>query len=394
MYRNTFVILTFATTLLASTAEAYPQSSTGGGSGGARTTVRARCSSCPASRDSIRRHREKLLLRIDSLRWEIDNRRLSDVERNEAARELSSTILALQSSLDDTRGIALAARAAEAATTTSAVAAPHEGAVGVEVTTARRAFAVAPMPRRTRGYLGVTFDGPSAECDRCTEHVIRFFQYPKIAMVEPGSPAERAGVLEGDTLLALNGTDVIKNEISLTKLLIPDARIVMRVRRDDNQKDIKVTVGETPDYYVRRALPRSPTPAMPPVPSQSPERVRVYGLPPQAPQEMQPPLPGPPATGFMWVYNEGVAGARVETINEGLGKTIGVKEGVLVIRASPGTPAHRSGLRDGDVILSADGRQLVRVNELRSIVARGDGEEGVKLTILRDRKKRDVTLRW
>jgi serine protease Do len=97
---------------------------------------------------------------------------------------------------------------------------------------------------------------------------------------------------------------------------------------------------------------------------------------------------------MVWVSNEGVAGARVETINEGLGKAIGVKQGVLVIRAQPGTPAYRSGLRDGDVVLSADGRQLVRVNDLRAIVARGDGEEGVKLVIVRERKRRDVTLRW
>jgi hypothetical protein len=374
MYRNTVFILASAV-LLTSTAEARPQASTGG----SRTTVRTKCSSCATSRDAIRDTREKLLLRIDSLRWEIDNRRLSDNQRDQAARELTITVRALQSSLDH-------AVAGGAVTATI----PAERAAEFEARTGTAPFAVASVIRRARGYLGVTFDGPSAECEACTERVIRFFQYPRIAMVEPGSPAERAGVLEGDTLLSFNGTDVIRNDISLVKLLVPGSRLLMRVRRDANHKDIRVTVGETPAYYARRALPSRVAPPVPAVAS-GVEPIRAYPPQPYFPAE-RPNVPRPGA--MVWVSNEGVAGARVETINEGLGKAIGVKQGVLVIRAQPGTPAYRSGLRDGDVVLSADGRQLVRVNDLRAIVARGDGEEGVKLVIVRERKRRDVTLRW
>lgn len=96
----------------------------------------------------------------------------------------------------------------------------------------------------------------------------------------------------------------------------------------------------------------------------------------------------------MWIFNNGVAGAQVATVSDGLGKAVGVKEGVLVIRAEPGTPAFRSGLRDGDVILRADGRTVATVNALRQAVAEGSGNEGVKLRILREKKQRDVTLRW
>jgi hypothetical protein len=378
MYRNAVFILASAV-LLTSTAEARPQATTGG----SRTTIRTRCSGCATSRDSIRSNREKLLLKIDSLRWEIDNRRLSDTERDLAARELSSTVLALQASLGETRAPAAAAAGG-----------PIESAVNVEVMTGRAPYAGAPPSRRIRGYLGATFEGLSAELDGPDEHIIRYLEYPRIAMVEPGSPAERAEILEGDTLLSLNGADVTRNEISLTKLLVPARRIVVRVRRDGNAKDLRVTIGETPDYYVRRRFPsRAPAPAMPSVPSGF-EPIRAY--PAEAPfPPNEPDMPRPPRPGAMvWVSNEGVAGARVETINEGLGKTIGVKEGVLVIRAQPGTPAYRSGLRDGDVILSANGRQLVRVNDLRVIVARGDREEGVKLVIVRERKRREMTLRW
>ena len=359
--------------VLASTADALPQASTAG----ARTTVRTRCTNCPSVRDSASRERqEQLLLKLDSLRWQYENVHLTEVGRDRVAREMARTVLVLQSSLDQTMraDAAVPARIAVEATTVEPMLAPPA--------------AVVIGARRPRGYLGITFDGPSAECSTCKEHIIRFYQYPKIAMVETASPAARAGVLEGDTLLALNGIDVKNYEISLTRLLVPDSRIVLRIRREGDAKDLRVIVGETPEYYVERATPppariarRAPMP---------PEQVRVPGEP------MTPMIVTPRARagGTMWIYNNGVAGAHVETISDGLGKAVGVKEGVLVIRAEAGTPAYRSGLRDGDVILRAEGRTVATVNALRQAVAEGAGDEGVRLRVLREKKQRDVTLHW
>ena len=157
--------------------------------------------------------------------------------------------------------------------------------------------------------------------------------------------------------------------------------------REGDAKELPVIVGEAPEYYVRRSTPL-PARVRVAYPTMPPEPVRVPG-------EPMPPMPAVPTPrgGTMWIFNNGVAGARVETISEGLGKALGAKQGVLVIRADPGTPAYRSGLRDGDVILQADGRSVVTVNALRQAVE-GAGDEGVKLRVLREKKQRDVTLRW
>lgn len=374
MQRLRFLFLTALTATLASQAAALPQASTGG----ARATVRTRCTNCSSVRDSATRAlHERLLLELDSLRWQYENVHLTDAERTRVGREMARTVLVLESSLDQSMraDAAVAAGVAVQATTVEPLrAAPA---------------AVAVMTRSPGGYLGITFDGPSAECETCKERIIRFYQYPKIAMVETASPAARAGILEGDTLLAFNGTDVKNNEISLTKLLIPDSRIVVRIRREGDAKDLRVTVGEAPEYYVARAAPLPSRAPGGPVPARAPEQVRVPGEP------MPPMIVTPRARpGTMWIFNNGVAGAQVATVSDGLGKAVGVKEGVLVIRAEPGTPAFRSGLRDGDVILRADGRTVATVNALRQAVAEGSGNEGVKLRILREKKQRDVTLRW
>jgi S1-C subfamily serine protease len=224
---------------------------------------------------------------------------------------------------------------------------------------------------------------------------VYFYQHPRVALVEGGSPAERAGVLQGDTLLALNGNDVREREISLTKLLVPNHRIMVRVLRAGGLKDIPVTIGEAPGYVVGRAAPVAP---MSPAPGSPRSQVRVWGnpgrpvpMPPVPPQET---VPGtPPAMSSVWGFNEGVAGAKVETISEGLGRAVGVKAGVLVIRSAPGTPAFRSGLRDGDVIVRVGGRTVTTVRELRGMLERHD-DDFVRLEIVRERKERDLTLRW
>ena len=369
--RRYLITASAMTALAAQSALAIPQSQAGAGTG---VTVRKRsCSSCAS--DSLRKAREKLLMKIDSLRWEIENRRLSDAEREKVSREMVKTLLAMESS-----------EAMRASLVLSAVQVEAE----MEAERAQPAVAFAfQTGYRMRGYLGVTFDGAMAEVARpSNERVIRFYQYPRIALVEPSSPAERAGILAGDTLLALNGDDVREHEISFTKLLVPRTRITMRVSREGSPKDVKVTVGETPEeYYSRQVAPAPPVASTPPSMSYSfPREVRVYG-------QTAPAVPTAPMPPMVWSF-DGLAGARVETVNEGLGKAIGVPGGVLVIRVAPGTPAYRSGLRDGDVVLRARGQNVSSVRDLRRLVGDGDGEEGIKLVIVRERKQRDLTLRW
>jgi hypothetical protein len=375
MHRSSLVLLTIASTLLASTSYAVPIQQTGSG-GGARTTVRTRCTNCGARDSTLRAQQERLFFRIDSLRWQYENIRLSNTERERVAGEMERTVLALQTLLEEEE--------VRAETPFPQRMVTRQGPI--TVTTPGVAIAMATKACQPSGWLGVTFDGLNeADCVN-GEKIVRFYRYPRVAIVEPSSPAERAGILQGDSVLAFDGNDVTQSTISFTKLLVPDARIVVRVRREGDARDLRVTVGEAPSYYVMRTAPlpaRAPTAATPMMPP-APVRVRT-------------PMPAAgqfPARGMVWVFSEGLAGAHVETISEGLGKTVGVKEGVLVLSVRPGTPAFRSGLRDGDVILRASGRSVSNVRALQRIVAEGEEDGSVTLRIRREKKERDVTLRW
>ena len=376
--RRSFLIALLATGAAGSLL-ASPQTGSGASTssqGGATVTVRTRCADC-SERDEARLRR-KLEAKVDSIRWDFDHSKLTQAERDRLAESLGQTLQDLMELELQSSKVATAVVRAEAGTRASRV--------DVSRAPMAMAYSVFPAPR---GYIGVTFDAPWTEdVSRNGDRVVRFYRYPRIALVEPESPADKAGVLEGDTLLSINDDDVKESAIPFSKLLVPDNRILLRVRREGDSRELKVIVGEVPTYYAGRMMP---VPAMP----RAATAVRI-----RTPMPAMPVMPAQPATeaapGFVtvWTSNEAVAGAKLQTISEGLGKTVGVKNGVLVLTAAPGTPAYKSGLRDGDVILRAGGEQVNAVRDFRMLVQDADKEDGIRVVIIRDKKQKEITLRW
>jgi membrane-associated protease RseP (regulator of RpoE activity) len=88
-----------------------------------------------------------------------------------------------------------------------------------------------------------------------------------------------------------------------------------------------------------------------------------------------------------------IAGAELTGLSPGLAQLVGVDEGVLVLRVPAGTPAERSGIREADVIVRANGRDVTTVAELRSAIARVPRNDAVSLEIVRDRQRVTLDLR-
>lgn len=267
----------------------------------------------------------------------------------------------------------------------------------------RRALAESKgvMPR---GFLGIVVSG-AARDPRVEngELIIRYLTHPAIVSVEPGSPAERAGLVPTDTLIAYDGKDVRDTDIAITKLLEPNKRVLVRVRRDGRTIDVPVTIADVPSRIaIRREMSVEYAPRAVPLPSVAFPRAAMAPLPPERPMtsrlpEMpEAPLAPTPAIGYGFGGVSGVAGAQLVAVTEGLGRTLGVRRGVLVTNAPVGSPAYQSGLRDGDVITRAGGVQLRTVADLRDRVATAanNGEHSVALELVRGGKGRRGSLRW
>jgi hypothetical protein len=268
-----------------------------------------------------------------------------------------------------------------------------------------------PMPQEAvaRGWIGIVVSGAPREMHmERNELMMRFLSYPEIASVDPSSPAQRAGLAPGDTLLAYDGQDVRGADISMTRLLRPNSKIVIRVRRDGRVRELPVVVAEAPsrirlrrDEEIRDAgqswvftpTPDGRAPVLAPS-SPPPPRTFTFTVPPS-----MPPTPAPVGMALPRALEfspSGVAGAQLVTISDGMKRSLGLQSGVLVATVPIGTPADASGLKEGDVIIRVDRQPVRTVVQLWQIVTRAaeEGERDVDLDLIREKQARAIKLRW
>jgi serine protease Do len=260
------------------------------------------------------------------------------------------------------------------------------------------------------GWIGIIVSGaPTQVRVENNEMYLRYLIYPQIASVDPSSPAQRAGLTPGDTLLAYNGRDVRAEEISMTRLLVPKATVRIRVRREGKVKELPVVVADAPPRIKLRreaefrdagaawvAVP----PPMPPMPLMGSPAPAVASTPPRAyfPARARSVFGAAPVVApFPPVFTlGGVVGAQVVTVSESMKRSLGLPAGVLVTTVPVGSPAEESGLEEGDVILRVGQQPVTIVRELRELIARAaeEGERSVVVELRRGKERRTLTLRW
>ena len=67
--------------------------------------------------------------------------------------------------------------------------------------------------------------------------------------------------------------------------------------------------------------------------------------------------------------------------------------GVLITQVNADTPADRAGLKDGDIILSVDGREIKNPSMLRNVISLSEVGQEVDLAIVRDGKEKNVAVK-
>jgi serine protease Do len=121
----------------------------------------------------------------------------------------------------------------------TAILSPTGGSVGIGFAVpselAQRVVAeLRERGRVERGWLGVTISEPAGRV--------------VIAGVDPRGPAARAGLRTGDTVLALNGEEVMSGRglIRAVASASPGSSVRLRVRREARTLDVNVTIGRRP----------------------------------------------------------------------------------------------------------------------------------------------------
>lgn len=371
------VVLALATTLALTTAGAQSASRD--------TAMRVfRLQIRPGDTTTIRRNGmslARLRQRIDSLRVEFDGLDADAPERTRVERQIDVLIQTLESHLEAAR------RATVEAELTPRIHDEIARAFGRGAGGGQNAMMRAHAAAQPKGWIGINVEAPQMIQIQGDTAYVRYFTYPRIVSVEPNSPAEEVGIARGDRLVAYNGADVRGEPVNLTRLLRPDTRLVVTVTREGANRDFTLTVEKAPLRYVERrqsnALPQMGRGGL----------VDVYARRPGAVIAGQLEVPSIVPSERL-AETAPVAGANLTAItSESLGRYFGVSSGVLVTRVFS-DPAIGSGLREGDVILRADGQSVATVSQLRRLVDARMGERSIELSVMRYREPLTVRLRW
>jgi len=254
----------------------------------------------------------------------------------------------------------------------------------------------APGPRADGGWLGVRVEDLDQE--DASERGWDAPRGARVTAVTEESPAEEAGLRDGDVIVRFDGESVrsVAELIRLVRETPPGRTVDLGVARDGGERNLSVDLGERPGPRFRvfhgdglelemdeermerlrkrlerawehwhRGMERM---------DDLPERI--------APRMHMMRLGGPPRLGI-----------RMHDLTDQLAEHFGVGEegGVLVASVREGSPAAEAGLQAGDVVVRFDGEGVDDPHDL--LVAVHGAEAGsVPMTVVRDGEERTVTV--
>lgn len=199
----------------------------------------------------------------------------------------------------------------------------------------------------------------------------------RVDTVHASSPAEKAGIREGDLVVEFDG-ERVRSAMQLTRLVreTPEGRqVAVAVMRDGKRQTLQATPEEAPfpgdpmgrwrEYRVVPPIYRYDNP-------------RQYRLPDMFEFRDRVPM------------SRGRLGITVQSLTPDLEEYFGVKNGgALVSSVTRNSVGSRAGIKPGDVITSINGRSVSDSSDLMRELRDLDGE--VTIVVMRDKK--EVTLK-
>lgn len=194
----------------------------------------------------------------------------------------------------------------------------------------------------TRGYLGVSIQPVTPELGKAMK--LENSKGALVADVVPGSPADKAGIHQGDVIVAFNNNAVEEpRDLSSLVASTPVGQEVnVTVLRDGTRKQLAVKVEKL-----------SSGEAMTEGTGQTSQGKWGLGL-----QDLKPGMSGQ--------------------------STSKADRGVLVARVQPGSPADLAGIHQGDVILGINRQPVNSVQEAKEAISKANDKDSLLLLVKRD----------
>jgi len=219
---------------------------------------------------------------------------------------------------------------------------------------------------KKQGWLGVYLQELNSELkesmdlDESTEGVL-------VSGVVEDSPAEEAGVEDGDIIISFNNKRVysVDNLTGLVRKTSPRTKVELKLIRDGEEKKVEVTLDESSSSNLDDLFPEG----------LKLEKKRVFPF-------------------KMSIFSGLRLGVSIQDLTDQLGDYFGVKngQGVLITEVEKESSAEKTGLKTGDVIVEVDNRKVKDSEDVVKMVSDMEKGDKVDLEILREKKLRDFSI--
>ncbi len=202
-----------------------------------------------------------------------------------------------------------------------------------------------------KGWIGVGIQDVTPKFARQMDLKIKEGVY--VENIEEESPAETAGITEGDIIIEFNGKKTEDSEqlIDAVRETTPETKTTITVMRGNDKKNLSIIVGKMPK-------PKN-----------------VMGIP------------------FM---NGGrmLEGMQFMELNKQLGEYFGVQKGkgLLVTEVKKNSASEKAGIKAGDVLLKIDNNDVDDMEDLHECLEDVDEGDKISLEFLRKGSKNTVSL--
>lgn len=240
-------------------------------------------------------------------------------------------------------------------------------------------------------YLGI--QSVEVTKENFSKYGLRDVRGVAVEKVIDGSPAQTAGLQNGDVIVKFNGEDVTSTR-KLSRLIsevAPDHQTKISILRSGDDREITATVGKRPAARFGNGSFATTIPSqlgriqIPPMAEMAP-------MPPMAESPLFRQFPGESG---VRVFSSGTSrriGINVTPLSKQLSEHFDVAQGAVMIDdVRENSAAAKAGLKAGDIIVEIDGKEIKGNGDLtRTINQKKEGD--VQLTIVRDKARQTISV--
>jgi len=176
-----------------------------------------------------------------------------------------------------------------------------------------------------RGWLGVYIQAVTPELAK--SFGLKITKGAVVTQVLKGSPAEKAGLKEGDVILEYRGKEIkgVRDLPRLVAMTPPGTRVKMKIFRDGKIKTLWVKVGAMPEEEAT-------------IPHEGKVKLRL--------------------------------GIKVQPVPPQIKEELNIEGGVYVSSVEPGSPADEAGIQHGDIILRVNRKKIRNLSDFKRAISK------------------------